>query len=178
MEKIIALLTDFGSRGQHYVASMKGVILNINSNVKIIDITHTTSFFSIIEASYLIKSTYKYFPKETVFIIVVDPGVGTNREILLIRTKSKHFIIGPNNGIFSNIIKLENIVECVSVSNKVYFNKPVSTTFHGRDIMAPVGAHITKDIPIKEFGPRFNHDKILDYSLHYDVNEKKKKSNV
>jgi len=175
MKKIIALLTDFGSRGQHYVASMKGVILNINPNVKIIDITHNISFFSIIEASYLIKSTYKYFPKETVFIIVVDPGVGTNREILIIRTKSKHFIIGPNNGIFSNIIKLENIVECVNVSNKVYFNKPVSTTFHGRDIMAPVGAHITRDIPIKEFGPRFNHDKILDYSLHYDVNEKKKK---
>ncbi len=175
MEKIIALLTDFGSRGQHYVASMKGVILNINPNVKIIDITHNTSFFSIIEASYLIKSTYKYFPKETVFIIVVDPGVGTNREILIIRTKSKHFIIGPNNGIFSNIIKLENIVECVNVSNKVYFNKPVSTTFHGRDIMAPVGAHITRDIPIKEFGPKFNHDKILDYSLHYDINEKKKK---
>jgi len=175
MEKIIALLTDFGSRGLHYVASMKGVILKINPHVKIIDIAHNISSFSIIEASYIIKSAYKYFPEDTVFIIVVDPGVGSNREILIIRTKSKHFIIGPNNGIFTAIIKLGNIVECVNVNNAFYFNKPVSTTFHGRDIMAPVGAHITRGIPIKEFGPRFDLDKILDYPLHYNVNENEKK---
>ena len=128
MEKIIALLTDFGSRGQHYVASMKGVILNINPNVKIIDITHNISFFSIIEASYLIKSTYKYFPKETVFIIVVDPGVGTNREILIIRTKSKHFIIGPNNGIFFNLFNKNEVKEGVFVTKDYYFIIPVSNT--------------------------------------------------
>jgi len=91
MERIIALLTDFGSRGQHYVASMKGVILSINPNVKIIDIAHNTSVFNIIEASYLVKSAYKYFPENTVFIIVVDPGVGSSREILIIKTKA------PNN---------------------------------------------------------------------------------
>ncbi len=89
-QDVVALLTDFGPMG-HYVASMKGVILKINPNIKIIDISHNVSSYSIIEASYLISATYKYFPEYTVFIIVVDPGVGSSREILALKTKSKFF---------------------------------------------------------------------------------------
>lgn len=174
MEKIIALLTDFGFRGQHYVASMKGVILNINPNVKIIDITHNTSFFSIIEASYLIRTTYKYFPENTVFIIVVDPGVGSSREILALKTKSKYFFVGPNNGIFYNLFNKREVKECVLVTNDNYFIKPVSATFHGRDIMAPVGAHIVNGVPLSNFGDQFDPDNFIDYQIPLEVLEENK----
>ena len=174
MEKIIALLTDFGSRGQHYVASMKGVILNINPNIKIIDITHNTSLFSIIEASYLIRTIYKYFPENTVFIIVVDPGVGSSREILALKTKSKFFFVGPNNGIFFNLFNKREVKECVLVTNDNYFIKPVSTTFHGRDIMAPVGAHIVNGVPLSNFGNQFDPDNFIDYQISLEVLEEKK----
>ena len=174
MEKIIALLTDFGSRGQHYVASMKGVILNINPDVKIIDIAHNTSFFSIIEASYLIKTTYKYFPEDTVFIIVVDPGVGSSREILALKTKSNYFFVGPNNGIFFNLFNKNEVKECVLVTNDNYFIKPVSKTFHGRDIMAPVGVHIVNGVSLSNFGDQFDPDNFVDYQISLDVLEEKK----
>ncbi len=167
MSKLIALLTDFGSKGQHYVAQMKGVILNINPNVNIIDITHEISPFSIIEAGYIIKTTYKHYPRNSVFIIVVDPGVGSEREILLIKTKSNHFFIGPNNGVLSNALS-EEISECILIQNDKFFNKPVSKTFHGRDIMAPVGAYIVKGVSIEEFGPRFNFNNLIKIPLLYE----------
>jgi len=175
MDNIIALLTDFGAKGEHYVASMKGVLLKINPSVRIIDISHNISAFSILEASFLIKSSYKYFPEKTVFIMVIDPGVGTSREILAIRTKSQHYFIGPNNGIFSLITKEKNILECVEIKNSDYFNPIVSKTFHGRDIMAPVAAHITLGVKIKEIGPYFELEKILKYPVIYGVDQNNKK---
>ncbi len=173
-EDIIGLITDFGPRGQHYVASMKAIILKLNTNIKIIDISHNISSYSIIEASYLIKTTYRYFPENTVFIIVVDPGVGSSREILALKTISNYYFIGPNNGIFSNIISNDEIEECVVVENENYFNKPVSETFHGRDIMAPVGAHIINGIPLSNFGSQFNPKNFINYSLEFEVKPKKK----
>ena len=89
-KRIIGLITDFGTKGQHYISSMKGVILNINPEVTIVDISHSITPFSIIEASYIIKTTYKYYPKGTVFIIVVDPGVGSSRAILGIHYSNKN----------------------------------------------------------------------------------------
>ncbi len=175
MKGIIALLTDFGPLGSHYVASMKGVILKINPEISIIDISHNVTPFSIMESSYLIKGCYKHFPENTVFIIVVDPGVGGNREILAMKTKSKHYFIGPNNGVFSNILKSKNIVECVEVKNVKYFNQPVSDTFHGRDIMAPVGAYITDGIPLNEFGSHFSVNKIISQPIKYEINVEKKR---
>ncbi len=176
MNNIVALFSDFGPKGQHYVASMKGVILKIaGPNIKIIDISHNISPFSIVEASYLIRNTYKHFPENTIFIIVVDPGVGSKREILIIKTKSKHYFIGPNNGIFSQILKLKNIIECINVKNTKYFNNPVSSTFHGRDIMAPVGAYITKGISLKEFGNRFDIKDIIEHRIKYKINLQNKK---
>ena len=172
--KIIALLTDFGSRGLHYVASMKGVILKINPHALIVDISHDVSSYSIIETAYLIKSCYKYFPKGTIFVIVVDPGVGSSREILAIKSKSNHFFIGPNNGIFSNILKAEKILTCVEVKNEKYFNEPVSHTFHGRDIMAPVAAHVTKGVTLNDLGPYVEVQDIKNVPMIYEIDEDNK----
>ncbi|MFX1384543.1 MAG: S-adenosyl-l-methionine hydroxide adenosyltransferase family protein, partial [Promethearchaeota archaeon] len=165
---------DFGSRGMHYVASMKGVILKINPNVKIIDIAHDISPYSIIEASYLIKSIYKFYPEGTIFLMVIDPGVGSKREILVLKSKLNHYYIGPNNGIFSKIIKEKHILECVEIQNKEFFHLPVSNTFHGRDIMAPVAAYISKGIELKKFGTYFEKKDIVRYPITYNVDEENK----
>ena len=175
-QKLICLLTDFGSKGQHYVASMKAIILKINFNIKIIDISHHITPYSIIEASYVLKTIYKYFPEESVFIIVVDPGVGGFREILAFKTKSNYYFIGPNNGIFSDTFH-NNITECVEIQNNEFFQKPISNTFHGRDIMAPVGAHLLSGIPLNRFGPKFNLNKLKVYPIIYDINITKKTIN-
>jgi S-adenosylmethionine hydrolase len=163
--QIIGLITDFGVRGQHYVASMKGVILNINPKAKIIDIAHSVTPFSIIEAAYIIKSTYSLYPKNTIFIIVVDPGVGSSREIIIISTRTDYFFIGPNNGIFTNIFDSREISKCIHIKNKQYFNSPVSETFHGRDIMAPIGAYLSKGVDIDEFGSNFPIEKLINFPI-------------
>jgi hypothetical protein len=174
MKSLIALLTDFGSKGTHYIASMKAVILKINPKAVIVDISHDISSYSIIEASFIIKSTYKFFPKNSVFIIVVDPGVGSSREILALKTKSELFFVGPNNGIFANALDLKEIRECYVVQNKKYFNAPISYTFHGRDIMAPIGAYISKKIPLKNFGPQFNLKNLIEYPIKFEFLAKEK----
>jgi S-adenosylmethionine hydrolase len=172
-QKIICLITDFGLKGQHYIANMKAVILNINPSIRIIDHSHHINPHSLTEASYVLKTTYKYFPEGTVFIIVVDPGVGSSREILILKTVSNHYFIGPNNGIFSDFFT-GNIVECREIQNEMYFNKPLSNTFHGRDIMAPIGAHLLSGVPLKEFGPVFNRDKLIKLDDLYKIDNVKK----
>ena len=173
-QDIIALLTDFGPRGAHYVASMKAVILKINPSINIIDISHNVSSYSIIEASYLLKSTYKFFPELSVFIIVVDPGVGSVRNILAIKTNQNYFFVGPDNGIFFNLFTKDEIEECVIVKNDNYFNQPISPTFHGRDIMAPVGAHIVNGVPLSNFGPPFDINNLVEYPIILEILEEKK----
>lgn len=173
--KAIALITDFGTRGLHYVASMKGVILKINPRVSIVDVSHDISSYSILETAYLVKSSYKHFPKNTVFVMVVDPGVGSSREILMIKSKSNHFFIGPNNGVFSNILKSEKILACVEVKNEKYFNLPISTTFHGRDIMAPVAAHVTNGVALNDLGPYFDVNDIKQLPIKFKIDEDAKR---
>ena len=175
MKPVIALLTDFGAKGQHYVASMKGIILKISPEVKIIDISHEVTSYSILEASYLIKSTYTHFPEGTIFIVVVDPGVGSSREIIAIKTKSNHIFIAPDNGIFPLIFDIDDIIECVLIQNKQYFNKPVSNTFHGRDIMAPIGAHINNGVSFDELGPSSNFNDLETHPITFQVKSEKKK---
>ncbi len=172
---IIALLTDFGTKGHHYVASMKGVILKINSYVRFIDISHQISPYSVIEASYILKTTYNHFPKETTFIIVVDPGVGSSREIIALKTNSNYFFVGPDNGIFPNVFNKAEISECICIQNDEYFNFPISNTFHGRDIMAPIGAYISTGISLKKFGSKFNFSSLIESPLIYELYPKEKK---
>jgi S-adenosylmethionine hydrolase len=164
-KRIIGLITDFGIKGQHYVSSMKGVILNINPEVNIVDISHSVTPFSIIEASFILNTTYKYYPEGTVFIIVVDPGVGSSREILALKTVTNYYFVGPNNGILSNVFEPNDITECIEIKNEEYFNKPISNTFHGRDIMAPIAANISKGLPLSNFGVVFNPSKLVSYPI-------------
>lgn len=168
-ERTIALLTDFGLKGAHYVASMKAVIYKIKPTVKIIDISHSVAPFSIIEASYILKSTYSYFPEETIFIVVVDPGVGSDRKILILKTKDNYYFIGPDNGIFSLALN-SNISHCFIAKNEEYFRKPISNTFHGRDIMGPLAAYISSGVPLKNLGPPLNFTDIIKSSLIYKIN--------
>ena len=160
-KRIVGLLTDFGNRGSHYVASMKAVILEINPNVKFIDISHEINPFSIIEASYVLKATLNYFPENSIIIIVVDPGVGSLREILGIKLKSNKYLIGPNNGLFGITLASNEVSMCITLNKKEFFLDSISTTFHGRDIMAPVAAHLSLGKKLNDLGDNFLKENVV-----------------
>ena len=153
---IITLLTDFGTKDP-YVGIMKGVILNIAPNCHLIDLTHQVRPQNILQGSYLLSVSYPYFPKGTFFVCVIDPGVGTQRRAVLVKAKGYNFI-GPDNGLFGflNSAPQKTIVH---LQNEKYFTHPVSKTFHGRDIFAPVAAHLaTKgEEIIPDLGPPLDH---------------------
>ena len=146
----ITLLTDFGSEDA-YVGVMKGVILSVNSSAKIIDISHAVDPQDLVEAAYLIQSCYRYFPEHTVHIVVVDPGVGSDRAIVALEMMG-HIFLAPNNGVLTLLVDEGEIDAMVRVENTHYFLNPISQTFHGRDIFAPVGAHISMGIDINSLG--------------------------
>ena len=171
-KKIIGLITDFGQRGWHYVAAMKAVIIKINPEARIMDIHHDITLYSIIEASFIIKSTYKLFPQNSIFVVVVDPGVGSSRKILALKTNSNHYFIGPDNGIFWLAFAENRIKKCVQIQNEDFFHKPVSNTFHGRDIMAPVAAYLSKNISLNKFGPNFDLNNLRTYPVNFRISLK------
>ena len=148
---LIALMTDFGE-DDFFVASLKGTILMINPSARIIDITHRTGSFDPQMAGFILFSCYKYFSEGTIFLVIVDPGVGSSRKILLARTKS-YFLIAPDNGLLTMTLEEEKALVLRSVENEKYFLPEGSTTFEGRDKMAPVAAHLSKGVPVEEFGP-------------------------
>ncbi len=151
-QKVIALLTDFGLNDA-YVASMKGVIHSIADGVQVIDITHSIEPQNIDQAAYVLWSTYKYFPEGTIFICVVDPGVGAARKIICAEGNSYVFL-APDNGILKFILGSCKISRIRVVNNQQYFQPEVSPTFHGRDIFSPVAAHITNGIKLDKLGPQ------------------------
>lgn len=146
----IALLTDFGDT-DWFVASMKAVIAGINPTASIIDITHRVPRGDIRSAAIVLKSCFAYFPEETVFVIVVDPGVGSSRKAIAARDHSR-FFVAPDNGVVSMVISENSWVH--SIENEALFVHPVSSTFHGRDIFAPVGAHLANSKPLSIVGPK------------------------
>jgi S-adenosylmethionine hydrolase len=146
----ITLLTDYGTR-DGYVASMKGAILSINSNVNIVDITHDIAPQDILEAAFVLRSAFSYFPTRTIHVVVVDPTVGSTRKILMVSTDNYYFV-APDNGVLSLIYEIEPFSSVVEVSSEHYFRSVVSNTFHGRDIMAPVAAWLSKGNPMDNFG--------------------------
>ncbi|MFO7797309.1 MAG: SAM hydrolase/SAM-dependent halogenase family protein [Promethearchaeati archaeon] len=171
---IISLLTDFGSRGSHYVAAMKAVILNISPETKIIDLSHMVKPFSIIEGSYILKSNYSYFPKQTIFVVVIDPGVGSERGILALKTNDGYYFVGPDNGILPAALG-HNIEKCALVENDKYFHRPVSSTFHGRDIMSPVAAYISLKTPLKNIGPIINQKQLKMIEIPLEIKPDQRK---
>jgi S-adenosyl-L-methionine hydrolase (adenosine-forming) len=147
---VIALLTDFGVH-DGYVASMKGVIHSLCKKVTVVDITHEISPQGIDEAAFVLWSAYTYFPKGTIFVIVVDPDVGTNRPIICVRSKMYTFL-APDNGVLKYIIGSERTKKTVSVINKKLFLPNISSTFNGRDIFAPVAASLRKGVRLSALG--------------------------
>lgn len=160
---IITLLTDFGLNDE-YAGTMKGVILSVNPSATIIDITHNIDPHDIIQAAFTIKSSYKFFPKGTVHVVIVDPGVGGSRAIIAIEMAG-HIFLAPNNGILTLLVEEGNITEIIRVDNKKFFLKSVSRTFHGRDIFAPVSAYISSGIKINNTGTPINKNELVKLSI-------------
>jgi S-adenosylmethionine hydrolase len=151
---MIALFTDFGWRDA-YVAQLKGAILGINPHASLIDLNHDVEPFNIRQAAYLLEQSSGYFPTRTIFVAVVDPGVGSARRPILIRTLAEKFYVGPDNGLFTRVVKRENLGAAYVLQESAYFFQPeISRTFHGRDVFGPVAAHLTLGVEPQCFGPR------------------------
>lgn len=158
---MITLLTDFGT-SDYFVAAMKGIILGICSEAKIIDITHDIPPQDIQAAAFTLSACYKDFPINTIHLAIVDPGVGSVRRIIIVEAGGYYFV-GPDNGIFSYIYSNEQNVKVISVVNIKYLREVVSNTFHGRDIFAPVAAHLANGVTPESFG-----EEISDY-VKFDI---------
>jgi S-adenosylmethionine hydrolase len=147
---ILTLTTDFGLT-DHFVGTMKGVILGICPQARIVDISHGVTPFEIGEGAYLIAQAYRYFPKRTVHVVVVDPGVGTARRPILMEAAGQYFV-APDNGVLAMVNAREPKAKFRLISNAKYFLPSVSTTFHGRDIFAPVAARLAAGVPAARMG--------------------------
>lgn len=147
---IITLITDFGNTDA-YIAMMKGVILSINKDAVVVDITNSINTGSIFQAGRILKETYVYFPEGTVHVAVVDPGVGSQRKLMAFEVNN-HFFVGPDNGLFWPILETADNPVVVELTEEKYFLKHISRTFHGREVFAPVAAHISTGLEVKQLG--------------------------
>ncbi len=176
MGAIITLTTDFGLTDA-YVAVMKGVILGINPEAKLIDICHTIKPHNISQAAFVLNTAYQFFPEKTIHVVVVDPGVGTERRAIILRTASADFI-APDNGVLSYIIEqfsnkpMKNNIgrqqrnlgpdlEAIAITKPEFWRSSVSPTFHGRDIFAPVAARLSLGFPPADFGEKITSLTVL-----------------
>lgn len=147
---IITLTTDFGT-ADTYVAQMKGVILGIAPCAILIDVTHAVPPQDVLAAALALESLVGAFPLGTIHIAVVDPGVGSDRAVLAVRTENGIWI-APDNGLLTAVMDRERIIETIQLTNAQYHRQPVSATFHGRDIFAPVAAHLATGVPLSTLG--------------------------
>lgn len=163
MTRPIALLTDFGLR-DHYVGSIKGVILGINPKATVFDITHDIKPQNIREGAFVLHSVYLVLPKGTIVVAVVDPGVGSERQAICVKT-SRGFLIAPNNGILSMVLADVKEFEVRAMVSDCYFRKPISATFHGRDIFSPAAAWLSKKNIFRQLGPMLPISKLHRFSI-------------
>ena len=148
---IVTLTTDFGLQDA-YVGAMKGVMLQITPFVEMVDISHLIAPQDVMEGAFVLKEAYAYFPSGTVHLVVVDPGVGTARRPLALQAGG-YLFVGPDNGLFPLLLGEEHIEKVVVLDNPAYWRTPEpSSTFHGRDIFAPVAAHLAGGVPLEEVG--------------------------
>jgi len=168
MSPVVTLTTDFGLTDA-YVATMKGIILGINPEVTLVDICHTINPQDIAQAAFVLGTSYQYFPQGTVHLVVVDPGVGSQRRAIILRTSSADFV-APDNGVLSYVTReaspestegkqqaeLVPELEAFAITDPRYWRTPVSPTFHGRDIFAPVAAHLSLGHTPADFGERLS----------------------
>ena len=148
MSPVITLTTDFGS-GDAYVAAMKGVILGINPEAKLVDISHSIKPRNVAQAAFVLSRACRFFPAETIHVVVVDPGVGSGRKAVILKTNTAYFV-APDNGVLSYV--LNDSLKAVEITNSDFWREKVSPTFHGRDIFAPVAAHLSLGVKFTEFG--------------------------
>lgn len=156
---VISLITDFGLK-DNFVGVMKAVILKINPDARIVDICHEIEPQDILQAAFLLRSSFRFFTSGTVHLVVVDPTVGSKRKKILVKTKN-YFFIAPDNGVLSLALKEERPLKIIEIASQNYFLKPLSDTFHGRDIFAPVAAYLSKIKDIYKFGEPINSFKEL-----------------
>ncbi|GIV18757.1 MAG: hypothetical protein KatS3mg023_0508 [Armatimonadota bacterium] len=150
MNAIITLLTDFGTEDT-YVGVMKGVIASLCPGATVIDLTHEVPPQDIATGAFLLDVSVDYFPEGTIHVAVVDPGVGTARKPIALRT-AKAFFVGPDNGIFTLVLQRQKLLQAVCLDNPRYHLSSVSATFHGRDIFAPTAAHLAQGVLLEELG--------------------------
>ena len=151
---LIAFLTDFGL-SDGYVGVMKGVVLGIVPDAQLIDLTHDIAPQDVTAGAWILATCYRYFPSGTVFTCVVDPGVGSQRHAVALRTGDRVFV-GPDNGLFSYVLAEQQVQEAVTLSNPTYHLPQVSATFQGRDVFAPSAAHIARGVSLTELGPQID----------------------
>jgi S-adenosyl-L-methionine hydrolase (adenosine-forming) len=148
--KIVTFTTDFGIQ-DHYVAAMKGVVLSINPQATLVDVSHSVQAFDVLDGALTITEAYNYFPSGTIHVVVVDPGVGTARRPILVSTE-KQLFVAPDNGVLSMIYEREPRLSVRHITSEHYFLQPVSAPFHGRDIFARVGGYLSKGVETQKFG--------------------------
>lgn len=151
MSRVISLLTDFGTNDA-FVGIMKGIIYGVCPDARIVDLTHDIEPQNIEAASFAIASSYPYFPKGSIHVVVVDPGVGSERRILCVSCE-EHYFLAPDNGVLSYIFDKNDAIEVVNVTERSLFLEHISKTFHGRDIFAPVAAHLANGLSLRSLGP-------------------------
>jgi S-adenosyl-L-methionine hydrolase (adenosine-forming) len=156
---VITLSTDFGLHDS-YVGTMKGVILRIFPEARLVDITHQITPQDVLEASLTLEGGYRFFPGGTVHLVVVDPHVGGDRRPLLIAGE-EHYFVGPDNGTFSRVLESDPEATAIEIREPRYLLPSISDTFHGRDIFAPVAAYLARGVAPDEFGPRITDPKRL-----------------
>ena len=164
---IITLTTDFGASSP-YVAAMKGVILSINPEAQLVDISHTIPPQQVREAARVLAEVALLFPPGTIHLAVVDPGVGTSRAIVYVEIDDQRFVC-PDNGLLDRLLQTDDSTtarmpsKIVRITSERFFRQPVAPTFHGRDIMAPVAAHLSLGVSPMELGPRADSLEALDW---------------
>ncbi|HEX8423825.1 MAG TPA: SAM-dependent chlorinase/fluorinase [Pyrinomonadaceae bacterium] len=147
---LVTLLTDFGT-ADYFVGALKGAILSVNRRAQIVDITHEIPAHDVEAGAFTLLAAYVSFPPQTIHVAVVDPGVGSARRPLLIAAHG-HFFVGPDNGLFSYVCDSATDARVYQLTNEKFFRQPLSQTFHGRDIFAPVAGALTQSVPPSELG--------------------------
>jgi S-adenosyl-L-methionine hydrolase (adenosine-forming) len=148
---VITLTTDFGT-ADWFVGTMKGVIAGIAPTANVIDLTHDLPPGDIRGGAFALAASYRFFPKGAIYVAVVDPGIGSARKAIAVQT-AKAVFVGPDNGVLSWALAKEEVRAIHALENQAYFLQPVSRTFHGRDVFAPVAAHLSRGVPIRKLGP-------------------------
>lgn len=156
IQRLITFTTDFGLT-EHHVGVMKGVIHSINPSAPIVDITNSVQSFDLLDGALAIAQAYTYFPKDSIHLVVVDPGVGSSRRPIVVSAGQYQFV-APDNGVLSLVYEREERVSVHHITAEHYFRSPVSNTFHGRDVFAPVAAYLSKGVDPVKFG-----DPVTDY---------------